>query len=152
MDDEKPKIFVDEDWKSKVAREREEAEKAAQEKEKLETSDQPQAEAAEAPEGTAFMHHVSDLATQTMFSLGLIAPEGTEEVMVDLPQAKYLVDALVMLRDKTEGNLEAKEKGHLNEAIAELQRMFSVRAQQVQEASLQNAGINPGNLKGNPER
>lgn len=106
----------------------------------------------EGREGTPFMQLVSDLATQTMLALGIIAPQGSEKVYVDLAQAKYLVDMLIVLRDKTKGNLTPQEKGHITEAVSELQRMFALRAQQVEEQTLKDAGIDPTNLKKPPQQ
>lgn len=155
-DEEQPKIIVDEGWKAKVQREKEEAEKKAETEPVAEAVPEseavPEVKEGEQPESTLFMSLVSDIATQTMFALGLIAPEGQERVMVDLNQAKYLVDTLVMLRKKTDGHLEPAEKGHLTEALSELQRIFAMRAQQVQEASLKQAGVDIHNLKGEPPK
>ena len=142
MPDEKPEIFIDEGWKARVQREKEEARK---------TADQAEKPAAEGPgpaqpEGEAeasFLGLVNSLAAQTMFALGVIAPQGAKEVVVDIGQAKYLVDTLMVLREKTKGNLSPEEQGALGQAIAELQRVYVVRAQQAQESVLRNAGPAP---------
>ena len=140
-----PKIFVDEDWKSKVDREREQA------REKVENEATKGATKREQEEAdlTLFDFLVSTLAAQTVMALGLAAEEGQKQVYVDLGAAKHLIDSLIMLREKTKGNLTADEAANLNEAIAELQRVFAVRATQVREASLNRPGIdpNPGDLK-----
>ena len=160
-EEEKPKIFVDEDWKAKVEREREEARKTTEEKpadaaaevaqapEAGRPAEAGQAETREqgAPEGPSFFSLVSDLAAQAMFALGVIAPQGSKEVMVDLAGAKYVIDTLMVLREKTKGNLEAEEEGHLREALSELQRIYVARAQQVQQAQMQQSGVDPSNLK-----
>jgi hypothetical protein len=49
------------------------------------------------------------LGTQAMVALGLAPNPATEETAVDLPQAKYTIDLLEMLREKTEGNLTEEE-------------------------------------------
>jgi len=139
--DEK-KIFIDEDWKSQVEREREQV---------RDSKEAPAAKGA-APEEddelkqaglTLFDYLVSTLAAQTMMALGLVAEEGQTQVMVDLGGARHLVDSLMMLRDKTKGNLTADEEANLNEAISELQRVFAVRATQVREAQLKRPSIDP---------
>jgi len=137
MSDEEPRIFVDEDWKAKVQREREEAKKAAEE--------QPEQPAREAkpPEGASFEALISSLTMQAMVALGVMAPRDAKEVLVDLIEVKYLIDMLMMLRDKTKGNLTPKEQGFLSETLAELQQGYVVRSQQVQEAALRNAGVMP---------
>jgi hypothetical protein len=128
---------VDEDWKAKVQREKEDAKKAAEEQ-----PEQP-ADEVKLPEGASFEALVSSLTMQAMVALGVMAPRDAKEVMVDLNEAKYLIDLLMMLRDKTKGNLTPKEQGFLSETLAELQQGFVVRSQQVQEAALQNAGVMP---------
>jgi len=142
MADEEPKIIIDEDWKAQVQREKDEADVPAE--------DAPVA-GAEAEEPPAnFVALVSSLATQCMFALGLIQQQEGGQVMVDIQGAKFLIDLLIVLRDKTEGNLEPDEEGAITEAISELQRAYVVRAQQVQEASMKEAGIDMTNLH-NPD-
>ena len=74
------------------------------------------------------------MLTDTM-ALGLAAEEGQKQVYVDLGAARHLIDTLIVLRDKTKGNLTADEDANLSEAIAELQRVFAVRATQVRALS-----------------
>lgn len=143
MSDE-PKIFVDEDWKAQVQREREAA--------KQQQPETPEAAAVEGdgalasedglPEGASFMGLVSSLATQCMFSLGLIAPQGQQQVMVDLDQAQYLLDTMNVLLEKTKGNLTPEEEGGLKQAIAELGEVYIARVQQFQEETIRQAGTN----------
>jgi len=138
MSDEEPKVFVDEDWKAKVQREKEEAKKPVEEQ-----GEKPAEEEAKQPEGASFEALASSLTMQAMIALGVMAPRDAKEVTVDLNEAKYLIDMLMMLRDKTKGNLTPKEQGFLSETLAELQHGFVVRSQQVQEAALHNAGMMP---------
>src|SRR5262245_39982081 len=98
---DEPKIFVDEDWKAQVQRERE----AAQQAPEVAPAVEGGVAEGELPEGASFLSLVSSLATQCMFALGLIAPQGQQQVMVDLDQAQYLLDLLGILLDKTKGNL-----------------------------------------------
>lgn len=146
MAEEEPKIIVDEDWKAQVQREKEQAEAKAEEAAPAQEEEALQGDAEQAN----FIALVSSLATQCMFALGLIAPQEGGQVMVDIQGAKFLIDLLVVLRDKTQGNLTAEEEGAITEAIAELQRAYVVRAQQVQEATLKEAGIDMTNLR-NPD-
>ena len=144
MSGEEPKIFVDEDWKAKVQREQEEAKKAAESQPK-EKADQAVAEEAQ-PETASFEALVSGLTMQAMVALGVMAPKDAKEVVVDLQEAKYLIDMIMMLREKTKGNLTPKEQGFLSETLAELQQGFVVRSQQIQEAALRKAGVMPPDL------
>ena len=147
MADDEKKIIIDEDWKAQVQREKEEAAtKASGESGDEESAGQP----GQQDEEASFLMLLQSLATQCMFALGLIAQRGSEQVMVDLGQSKYIIDTLVMLREKTQGNLTDEEKGALAEALSELQRVYVMRAQQAQEAALQESGIDMNNLK-NPQ-
>ncbi|MBI4559431.1 MAG: DUF1844 domain-containing protein [Candidatus Hydrogenedentes bacterium] len=140
MSEEEPKIIIDEDWKAQVQREREQAKKTAEEKKPEAPGEKP----APSGEESLFVSLISSLTAQTMFALGLIAEREAKEVTVDLGQARYIIDTLMMLRQKTKGNLTPNEEGHLSEAVAELQRIYVVRAQQVQESALQGAAKNVG--------
>jgi hypothetical protein len=152
---DEPKIFIDEGWKAQVQREKEEAAKRATSAPEEAVS--PLAAEAEVPlaegddEGpiTAnFTTLIASLATQAMMALGVMAPPGTREVMVDLDAAKFSIDTLAMLQEKTRGNLTEEESAHLEEASVELERIFVARLQQFEEQALRNAGVDPTNLKG----
>jgi len=140
---DEPKIFIDEDWKSQVQREKEEARQVKE-------TGEPEAVAGPEPvqpDEASFASLVQSLATQCAFALGLIAPRDSGQVMVDVVEAKFCIDTLMMLRGKTKGNLTPEEDGLLTNTIGELQQIYVVRAQQVQEAALKQAGIdltNPG--------
>ncbi len=141
-DEEEPKIIVDEDWKARVEREREEARKT----EETKKAEGPEAEPAR-EEAPSFDGLVSSLTMQAMISLGVIAPRDAKEVTVDLGTAKYLIDSLMVLRDKTKGNLTPEEEGYLAQSLADLQQAYVVRSQQVHEAALRGTGINPAAKK-----
>jgi hypothetical protein len=144
MSDEGPKIIIDEDWKARVQREKEEAEKAAA----TTKVEQPAgAGPAPQPEGASFEGLVSGLAMQAMVALGVMAPRDAKEVVVNLPEAKYVIDMFMILRDKTKGNLTPQEQGLIAETLAELQQGYVVRSQQLHEATLRGSGIRP-NAKG----
>jgi hypothetical protein len=152
MADEDRKLFIDEDWKAQVQREREEAERKAQESgEPAPEGEQQGGPTPPQQEGTPFMALVQSLATQCLLSLGVIAPKDVKEVYVDLGQARLLVDMLVDLRAKTEGNLAAEEQAMLDETVSELQRIFMMRSQQAQDETLREAGIRPEDLGKKPE-
>ncbi len=147
MGDDERKIFIDEDWKAQVQREKEQAQTAPQEA--PEADDAHGDEAAAPDDGKAtFGSLVQSLAAQCAFSLGLIAPQDTKQVMVNLDEARYCIDTIVMLRDKTKGNLSKEEEGMVSQTLSELQQIYVVRAQQVQEATLKQAGID---LKNPPQ-
>ena len=143
---DEPKIFIDEDWKAQVQREKEEAqhkaESAPEEGEASEGETMPE------PGEPSFAGLLQSLAAQCAYALGLIAQKDANQIMVDIVEAKYCIDTLMMLRAKTKGNLTPEEEGLLANMIAELQQVYVVRAQQVQETELKKAGIDLGNLGG----
>jgi len=155
MADEERKIITDEDWKARVQREKEEAQRKAE-------AEKSQASGGEAQSGGSekeaqgggegddlFMSLLGSLVTQAMYALGMVPQqEGQQQVQVDITTAKQLIDMLLMLRNKTQGNLTSEESNQLNEAIGELQRVFVTRQKQVQEAKQKQSGVNPDDLKG----
>lgn len=139
-EEEAPKIIIDEGWKAQVEREREEAAKVPEVPEVPEGDLAAQLEEAGL---SPFDYLVSTFAAQTMMALGLVAEEDQQKVIVDMDTAHHLIDTLMMLKEKTAGNLTEKEDANLSEAISELQRVFAVRAQQASEASLNKPGMDP---------
>lgn len=145
VSDEEKKIIIDEDWKSKVQKEKEELQKKLEE----EKSKKPE-EGEVSPEESitpSFETIVGILTTDAMLALGVIAPQGSQQVMIDLEQAQFFIDLLIILREKTKGNLSPQEEGILNNSIAQLQEIYLVRNQQYHEAQLRQAGLKP-----NPEK
>ncbi|MEE9394488.1 MAG: DUF1844 domain-containing protein [Planctomycetota bacterium] len=76
-----------------------------------------------APRAT-FQTIVYTMATQAMIALGEIESPISHETKVDLRQAKYLIDSLQVLLDKTKGNLDETERGALINILAEVQMKF----------------------------
>ena len=127
--EEEPKIIIDEGWKSQIEREKEE--------QILAEDTSVSGEEGISPEDmSVFETLISTLAAQTMMALGVIAPEGQEQVYVDLAYSRHLVDTLMMLKDKTQGNLTEEEGAMLEQAISELQQVYVARAQQSQDAAV----------------
>ncbi|MBL7649961.1 MAG: DUF1844 domain-containing protein [Candidatus Hydrogenedentes bacterium] len=146
MSEDGPKIFIDEGWKAQVQREKEEAAK------KLAAGTEPlagesgQAEAPDGdmleydPEQPSFSSLVGSLATQAMFALGLIADQESGQVMVNLDAARYTLDLLAVLIEKTQGNLSGDEAKMLIQTTGELEQAFAVRVQQFQEQAMRQGG------------
>jgi len=155
MSDEERKLIIDEDWKSQAQREKEELAKklAAEKTGQPEAPDMPDALAGEdgaPPQHEPFLALVGSLATQCMFALGVIAPQGGQgqQVMVNLDEAAVTLEMLKTLEEKTEGNLTDEESKALKEAARELERVFAARVQQFQEQAAQQQGVDFNNLKG----
>lgn len=155
MSDESPKIIIDEDWKTQAQREKEElARKLAAEKEKPAPAAAAKLPGLEGEEGdyqhAPFTALVGSLATQCMFALGVIAPQGAKQVMVNLEEAAMTLEMLKTLEEKTQGNLTEDESAALKEALTELERIFTARLAQFQEQAIQQSGIDLDTLR-NPE-
>ena len=70
---------------------------------------------------------LSMLATQAMFAMGFIRTEKDKEPDVDLNLAKFNIDMLETLEEKTKGNLSDEEQKMLTDTLAQL-RMGYVKA------------------------
>ena len=127
---------VDESGKESVELEKElqktPQESAAQEKspplkETLAPSSPAQKTAAEETDNLEinFMNYISSLAFQAMIFLGeLPNPMAEDRVEKNLGQAKLLIDTMILVRQKTTGNLNKEEENFLNGAIYELQMKY----------------------------
>ena len=129
MAEEEKKIIVDDDWKQEAQREKEVlAAKEKAEKEAKETEeDQPQESQGRGPlpEGN-LAALISMLATQALFAMGLLQVKGQEGREPDLEMAKYNIDMLDVIVEKTKGNLTEEEEQVLSTTLSEL-RMGYVR-------------------------
>ena len=99
------KIIVDEDWKVQAQKEKEQL-KAPPASQPLPNAD--------------FGTLVSMLATQAMFAMGFIRTEKDKEPAVDLNMAKFNIDLLGVLEEKTKGNLSDDEQKMLTDALGQL--------------------------------
>ena len=67
-----------------------------------------------------FKFFVTTLAWQVSIALGHMANPATEKVEEDLTQAKFLIDTLGMLQEKTKNNLTKEEAALLGNLLYEL--------------------------------
>ncbi len=111
------KIIVDEDWKAEAQREKEIL-AAQEEAEKKKTQEEKQAHGP-LPQGN-FAALVSTLTTQALFALGLLQVKGQEKRELNLELAKYNIDMLETLEEKTKGNLTKEEETVLANTLNEL--------------------------------
>jgi hypothetical protein len=117
---EKKKIIIDEDWKHEAQEEKEKL--AAQEKLEKEETAQQQTKRGPLPKGD-FAALVSMLVTQALFALGVIKVEGQEKEP-DLEMARYNIDMLETLDEKTKGNLSEQEQQVLERTLSEVRMVF----------------------------
>lgn len=139
MEEEKPGIHIDTDWKKQ----------AQEEKKKLAEQEQSRRAGTAAPSGAgagaagkpgqpgagtaakgarelppaSFGTLVQSLMTQVLFYLGDLAPRGGEASM-NLDMAKHLIDTIAMLEEKTANNLTDEEKRLLDAALYETRMRY----------------------------
>jgi hypothetical protein len=114
------KIIIDEDWKQQAQKEKQklaEQEKAEKQKERKRATHGP------LPRGD-FAALVSVLVTQAFFAMGALKIEGQEDREPDLELAKYNIDMLETLAQKSKGNLTEQEQKVLDDSLHQLRMAF----------------------------
>lgn len=71
-----------------------------------------------------FVSFIMRIATGAYIALGLVEHPETKEKKRDLELAKYTIDTLDMLGEKTKGNLTKEEEIFFKEVISELKLKF----------------------------
>ncbi|MCM8800797.1 MAG: DUF1844 domain-containing protein [Candidatus Omnitrophica bacterium] len=107
MDEIKKKI--DESWKEAVEKEKQEE---AKQQEKV------------VPPEPDFNFFISTLALQASIFLGRIPNPATNKIEENLIQAKFIIDTLDMLKEKTKGNLTKEETELLDNLLYELRMQY----------------------------
>lgn len=80
-----------------------------------------------------FMQFISSLYSSCMFQLGKIMNPISGKVEKDLVGARATIEMLRMIEAKTEGNLSAKEKGAITDALANMQMNYVDEVKKEQE-------------------
>ncbi|WP_242392609.1 DUF1844 domain-containing protein [Anaeromyxobacter oryzisoli] len=81
------------------------------------------------PGGIDFYTFVLSLGSSALVHLGDTPhPETGEPAPANLPLAKQTIDILVMLREKTKGNLTAEEEQFLEHLLTDLRLRYVERA------------------------
>jgi len=115
------KIIIDEDWKQQAQKEKEilaKQEEAAEKK--APKKGRPHGPL---PQGD-LAALISMLVTQALFAMGLLKVEGQEDRAPDLHIAKYNIDMLETLQEKTKGNLTAEEEKVLENTLNEVRMAY----------------------------
>ncbi len=76
----------------------------------------------------SFRLFISSLATQTLINLGEIENPLNKTKGLALDQAKFTIDTLQILKDKTEGNLTDEESKYLDTIIYDLRMRYVEKA------------------------
>ena len=117
---EEKKIIIDEDWKKEAQKEKEIL-AAQEEAEKKKT--EAKGRRGPLPKGD-FAALVSMLVTQALFALGMLQVEGQEKKEPDLEIAKYNIDMLETIEEKTKGNLSEEEKKVLESTLNQIRMAY----------------------------
>jgi len=120
---EEKKIIVDEDWKQQAQKEKEIL--AAQEEAEQKKPEAEKEGRGPLPKGD-FAALISMLITQALFAMGLLEVEGQKREP-DLEMARYNIDMLETIEEKTKGNLSEQEKKVLENTLGQI-RMAYVKA------------------------
>ncbi|MGI8812743.1 MAG: DUF1844 domain-containing protein [Pyrinomonadaceae bacterium] len=86
-----------------------------------------------AEDPASFVNFLSTLATNAAASLGAVPHPATGQRSVDLETGKYWLDVLAMLRDKTKGNLHAKEAQLFEGLLADLRMQYVTMVRATEE-------------------
>ncbi len=105
--DKETRKKVDENWKVRI------------ENEKTKASDDK--ELYHEPNFTVF---VSSLGMQAMIALGKLENPITKQTEKNTQQARYLIDTIGILKEKTKGNLTREEETLLDESLFSLRTIY----------------------------
>lgn len=106
--EEERKKHIDESWKEGVAKQK----------------DKPKDERESAAPEASFSFFISTLALQASIFLGEIPNPATNKKETNLTQAKFIIDTLGMLKDKTKNNLNDDENKLLESALYQLRMQY----------------------------
>ena len=99
---------IDESWKETVGKEKDNLAKQGK----------------ATPPEPDFRFFLTSLALQASISLGIIANPVTQKIEQDSSQAKFLIDTIAMLKEKTKGNLTKEETESLDNILYELRMQY----------------------------
>lgn len=127
---EKPpgKIIIDSDWKDQVAQEKEQLRKQASDlptgaADASHPSDDSESYQGEIPDAS-FLILIVNMASQAMAALGQIPDPLDGTIHVDLEVARFHIDMLSILQEKTRGNLDSEEARYLESTLSQLRLAF----------------------------
>ena len=89
------------------------------------------------PPQAEFNFFITTLALQASIVLGVVEDPVSGQKKEDLAQAKFIIDTLGMLKEKTKGNLKPEESGLLENLLYELRLQYVAKTKE--------------NIPGNPD-
>ena len=105
---------IDESWKESISNEKS-MENLAEESALNSEETMPQLD---------FFNYIASLGFQALIFLGEMPNPITNKMEKNLKQAKFLIDTLVLIREKTTGNLTKEEGELLNNSLYQLQMKY----------------------------
>ena len=81
----------------------------------------------------SFVNFLSTLATNAAAALGAVPHPATGQRTLDLDSGKFWIDVLAMLREKTKGNLHAKEAQLLDSLLGDLRMQYVTMVRATEE-------------------
>ena len=77
-----------------------------------------------------FSFFATTLALQAAVALGVVPNPASKQKEPDLAQAKFLIDTLNMLKEKTKGNLSDEETKVLENVLYELRMQYAEKSKE----------------------
>jgi hypothetical protein len=136
--EEKPKIIVDDDWKTQAQAEKQQLADEVEKKQAAAGAGGASASERGLPDAS-FSTLVSSLVTQIFMALGGMEDPQSGRRVVDLDLAKFHIDTLDVLETKTQGQLESEEKDLLDRALYETRMRYVEIAQIVADQQQRQA-------------
>ena len=136
--EESVKKKVDESWKEQAEQEKHvvgappstpaPSAAAAGPKAASQEAPQPREREAEETPQARFDLFLSGLAMEALIALGEVPHPVTRKQSANLPHAKYLIDVLGILDEKTKGNVSVEEAQLLKDALYQLRMRYLAKA------------------------
>lgn len=129
--EEPVKKRVDESWKEQAQREKQVPGGPAAAAGPASASPSPRIETPAGETGlpeARFDLFISGLAMEALMALGDMAHPVTRKTSLNLTQAKYLIDVLGILQEKTKGNLNAEEERLVSDALYQLRMRYLAKS------------------------
>lgn len=144
-----PKLHIDSDWKAEAQREKE---RLTQKERDAKAAEQAKGGKAGAPGGEPGAHELPEasfrslvgmLASQAIMGLGAMADPQSNRVIIDLEGARFSIDLLEVLEQKTKNNLTKEEADELKHILAELRSRFVQISQLVAKQMMAQQAAGP---------
>jgi hypothetical protein len=120
QDQDGPKLHIDSDWKAEAQAEKE---RLAHEEKKKAQAREAASDARKLPEAS-FATLMGMLASQAIMGLGAVQDQKSGGVVIDLEGARFAIDLLAVVEEKTKGNLTDEETKELQQVLRELRGRF----------------------------